>query len=225
VLYLYALVDGLHLPDELTGIAGEPLRVEALGSLIAVVGEIDAVPAVTPDALARQDRIVRALHGRASALLPMRFGAAHESRRGASHAVAVRAAVLQQRLEAVRAREQMTIRVVRLGATGATEASASNRTGVEAETTDETGAGRRYLEARAVGRTPRELLPLLEALAPIIRATRVEPARTPGLVATIYHLIDRGASGEYRQRARRAAASLPDLRLRISGPAPCYAFG
>jgi hypothetical protein len=86
------------------------------------------------------------------------------------------------------------------------------------------GVGARYLAERAARTTPPEIAPLLRALKPIQRATRVEAGRHSGVVATVYHLIDRGTDGTYRDAVASAAADLPTLIVRVTGPSPCYAF-
>ena len=78
------------------------------------------------------------------------------------------------------------------------------------------------LEERRRARKFPELDPLRASLAPLIRAVRVERHSEPGLLASVYHLIDRGASAEYQRIAE--AASLPGLRLTVSGPWPAWSF-
>jgi hypothetical protein len=63
---------------------------------------------------------------------------------------------------------------------------------------------------------------LIEGLKPLQRATLVEAGLHPRVVATIYQLIDSGSSGSYRDAANHAAALLPDLTVRVSGPFPAY---
>ena len=71
---------------------------------------------------------------------------------------------------------------------------------------------------------PPEIAPLLERLRPVQRAMRVERGHAPAVVATVYHLIDRGRSAEYVDAANAAGCEMSELSLRITGPAPCYAF-
>jgi hypothetical protein len=71
---------------------------------------------------------------------------------------------------------------------------------------------------------PAEIAPLLDALRPFERGTRVERGKSAGVVATVYHLIDRGSSEAYRDAVTRSAASAPALTIHVSGPSPCYAF-
>jgi hypothetical protein len=71
---------------------------------------------------------------------------------------------------------------------------------------------------------PPAIAPLLAVLKPIARHTRVEPGKAPGIIATVYQLIDRGTSAEYERAAKAAADGMPELSIRVTGPAPCYAF-
>jgi hypothetical protein len=231
MLYLYALVEGVAALDDVRGAAGEPLQCLTVESLCVVAGELPGLPPIDRAALTAQDRVVRDLHHRAAALLPMRFGTAYPSPDEARRAIATRAPALNDALALVRHREQMTIRI--LGARGARGAIASpseplGRRAPLAPLAPLAVApgmtGREYLEGRAASRMPREIVPLLEALSGVQRATKVEASRTPGLVATVYQLIDRGASGAYVTQANAAAGLLEGHSLRISGPAPCYAF-
>jgi hypothetical protein len=80
------------------------------------------------------------------------------------------------------------------------------------------------LVGRAAAAVPGAIAPLLDALKPLPRTTRVEASKTTGVIATVYQLIDRGSSAEYLTRAHDAARALPHLSVRISGPGPCYAF-
>ena len=50
----------------------------------------------------------------------------------------------------------------------------------------------------------------------------MEPHAQPGLVASVYHLIDRGAAEEYRRRV--GSSPLDGLRVTISGPWPAWSF-
>jgi hypothetical protein len=108
----------------------------------------------------------------------------------------------------VRGREQMTLRV--FGAAGQGAAAVG-----------ETGTA--YLErARERAAVP-ELDPIRRAVAPFVRAELVERGATPPLVATAYHLIDRGRARAYAAAVRRAS-SAAGLRVRATGPFPPYAF-
>jgi len=238
MLYLYAIADGLDRVHDVGGADGELLTIHTLEGMQVVAGERAAAPAIDAQALRTQDTVVRMLHARSAALLPMRFGASFGSRADLDRAMTLRAPTLRERLEGVRGREQMTLRVLgAIGASGATGAAgaagaedlsavAPPGAGVHA-----TGArrassaqGAAYLRERAARRVPREVLPLLEALKPWPRATRVEAGRSPGVVATVYQLIDRGSSAEYEAAVKSAAGALPGLSIRVTGPAPCYAF-
>lgn len=243
MIYLYALADTVRAIEEVTGVAGEPLRLIAMGDIVAVAGECPSLPALTAQSLARQDRVVRELQARATALLPVRFGAGFPSDEAALQAVQARAAALRARLDLVRGREQMTLWVLSR-VTPVTEAEARARQTVTRAPSGEAGGkspsraaapqpherragGAAYLAARAARARPPEIVPLLEALGPLTRSTRIEPGRTPGVVATVYHLIERGSSDAYRARIaemQSRSARLSALVIRIAGPSPCYAF-
>lgn len=212
ILYLYAIVDGLESVGGRRGAAAEPLRLLTCEALTAVVGTLAAMPALDQAALEAQDRVVRTLHADAEALLPMRFGAAFPDEAAIARALKTKAPALGEALALVRTREQMTLRI--LGAPGppSRPEAATARSGTQ------------YLQQRAAAATPSDIVPLLAALGTLQHGTRVEPGRTPGVIATVYQLIDRGRSAEYRDIAAAAAGELRGLSVRISGPSPCYAF-
>ena len=73
-LYIYAIASGFAESNGLAGVAGEPLVVVPARDIVAVCGWIARTPGVDRETLTAQDRIVRTLHARSEALLPMRFG-------------------------------------------------------------------------------------------------------------------------------------------------------
>ena len=224
ILYLYAIANGLERVDDLPGATGEPLILLTVEEVQVIAGEISAVPQIDAASLERQDTLVRELHTRAAALLPMRFGAAFASRSEMRSALTLQLPVLQQRLAIVSGAEQMTLRI--LGGTGGVGGMGAEGAGAASGTggTGAAGAGVNYLRRRAARAVPQDVTTLLDAVRPLPRATRVETGQTPGIVATVYQLINRGASTEYRVLVNAAAERLPGRSVRISGPAPCYAF-
>jgi hypothetical protein len=212
ILYLYALVDRLVDLEGLTGVAAEALSLIDAPKARVVAGRIDAVPVVGRATLEAQDRLVRALHDRTDALLPMRFGTAFDDEGAVCRAIEIIAADLPARFDQVRGKDQMTLRVLRrrdaATAKGARDVS--------------TVKGTEYLLARA--QPPPEVAPLLDATRELQQATRIERGQTPGVLATVYHLIERGDAEEYRRRVNSASRELPDLVVRLSGPSPVYAF-
>jgi hypothetical protein len=108
---------------------------------------------------------------------------------------------LRESLALVRGREQMTLRLF----------------GERAAVTSEGGPGTQYLAARR-GLLP-DLAPLRRALGELPRAERIQSHSSGALLASVYHLVDRGASSEYARAVEECG-----LTLAISGPWPAYAF-
>jgi hypothetical protein len=218
IFYVYALTDGLASGDlaDLVGIQGERCEAVEVAGLGVVGGWAAEIPNVSRETLAAQDAVVRALHDRAPALLPARFGTGAPTLATLADSLQPRADILKSQLALVRGCEQMTLRV--LGTAVAVEST------VERDS-DEAGAGRRYLEARAARAAPPVIEPIASAVRTRVRATHVETGRHPGVVATVYHLIPRGDASDYRKAVESVAATLPTVTVRISGPAPAYAFG
>ena len=84
------------------------------------------------------------------------------------------------------------------------------------------GPGTRYLEERRQASQIPALGPLRSALSGLVRAERVERHGELGLSTSVYHLIDRGASGRYRKVVE--ATELDGLRVRLTGPWPAWSF-
>lgn len=211
MLYIYAIAEELRDISDLAGVQGERIEAVPVAGACAVVGEVSAQPPLDASVLRSQDALVRALHERARALLPMRFGTMRDGRDAMLRSLETRAD-LRARLAAVRDSEQMTVRV--LGAAPAEEALASAAT-----------TGTEYLRARARRSLPS---PALETLAKgvgaLARDVRVEPAFQPRVIGTVYHLIERGRAQEYRAAIERIARDMPEDRIHVSGPSPAYAF-
>ena len=228
-LYLYAIAEGIDDFAGLKGLAEEPLTVIPVGTASVVGGWMADVPAVSRETLVNQDALVRTLHAHAAALLPMRFGSSVADVDALVRLVDPLAAQVGKQCALVRGREQMTVRVIRTrtegadGAEGADSAEGAAALGAWGAK-GAVGAGARYLAGRAAKQTPPEIVPLLEALRDLQRATRVDASRHQNVVGSIYQLIDRGLADQYRQRVTSAATALPDLNVRVSGPAPPYAF-
>ena len=91
------------------------------------------------------------------------------------------------------------------------------------------GPGARYLQRRrregSRERTVYEIAPLRPALGRLVRSERVERhLHALPLLASVYHLVDRGGSGAYLAAVQTAAPLLPAVRVTTSGPWPPYAF-
>lgn len=220
MIYLYAFIDGYDRIDEaLTGVGEERVEILELESIAVAAGTMAGQPALSKASLAAQDRVVRELQHVAAAVLPLRFGSAFAAQDDAARAIRTRHAALIDGLALVRNREQMTLRI-----TGPVERDGTGAAPGEAPDDGRPTSGLDYLRRRAAAATPAELRPLLDALSKRQRGTRIETGRAPGVVATIYQLIDRGASEPYRQAVRDAAIAIPALTIRVAGPSPCYAF-
>jgi hypothetical protein len=83
-------------------------------------------------------------------------------------------------------------------------------------------SGTRYLEDRRRARKLPELDPLRTALQSLVRAERTERHSEPGLLASVYHLIDKGRAADYARAVE--TARLDGLRVLVSGPWPAWSF-
>jgi hypothetical protein len=215
-LHAYAVV--ARAPARLgAGLASERLRAVVIGRLVVIAGELRAPPPLTARSLRGHDDVVRRVSERADAVLPCRFGPLLEDERALAAALAPREAELLAAVERVRGCEQMTVRVF----DGARRPRAARPTAVRGGE----GAGARYLASRArvLAREIGAVDALHAALSPIARDEAVETHDKPPLLATLHHLVARGAGEAYRA-AILGAPLAAGLRAAVAGPAPPYAF-
>jgi hypothetical protein len=215
-VYVYALLGDAPPPGAGAGLREEPLRVMRVGDLLAAVGEMAEPPAVSETTLRAHDAVVRRLADSVDAILPVRFGSLL-SESSLADVLRARARELSGALALVAGRQQMTLRV--LGDTPSSVAAG-------ADAPSDAGPGARYLAARRAewrrAHEVAELAPLRPALASLVRAERVTRHDTPPLLASVYHLIDRGAATAYH--AAIESVALAPLRVVATGPWPPYAF-
>src|SRR5262249_46736645 len=200
------------------GLAGLRLRTVASGGVLVVVADVDTVATPTVEALRSHDRIVRGLLTRFAAVLPARFGSVLADEPALAAALAGRGEEIAAGLALVEGREQMTLRLY--GRAAAPTAPPPVREAL--------GPGARYLRERmgalhAAEDVP-ELAPLRPALAGLVRAERAERHGTLPLLATVYHLVERGSTHTYRAAVAQGGPALAGVRARVSGPWPPYAF-
>ena len=222
-LYLYAILGAAPARPLGTGLRNEPLRLVPCDDLIAAAGEMDAAPALTPDALRGHDAVVRRLAEVTDALLPARFGTVAADAQDLCARLARAGAGLREALARVAGREQMILRIYR-ASSGPSSATAPN----EECPPSGAGPGARYLAERARAQrsaaAAEELAPIRPVLDRFVTAERVERHQTPPLVASVYHLLARGSAPAYAAAVERAARDLPELRITVSGPWAPYAF-
>jgi gas vesicle protein GvpL/GvpF len=202
VIGVYAIA--LGAARGLSGARGERLRVIARDDLELVCG--DAPPELSADALRAHESAVRRIAEAAVACLPARFGSAAADEASLVQAIAAREAELAEALRLVRGREQMTLRVY--GTLPSVRAPG--------------GPGTRYLHERRRAKALPELEPVRTALGDLVRAERIEAHAEPGLVASVYHLIDRGRAAEYLRAV--GTARVEPLRVSGTGPWPAWMF-
>lgn len=214
-LLVYALVDSCA-PFAARGLGGERVRLVPIGGLSAAVGELPRPPRASVKSARAYDALLRKLGRRCPALLPARFGSFVADEEALRRRLAPQAAALRRAMAEVRGRAQMTLRVYgprarprRLRETGE-------------------GPGARHLHRvaqRLGGSPPPQIAILRRALEGLVRAERIEPHPRAPLLASVYHLIDRGRERSYLAAVRRAAPALAPVRVAPSGPWPPYAFG
>lgn len=195
-LHIYAITDGVGDVSDLSGVLDETLQTVTVGSIVVIVGDGCEAVTATRERLAAQDRLVRALHARTHALLPVRFAATVPDVRALTKQVALKKARLTAALQNVRGCDQMTLWLLKKGAEQARDA-------------DGPGA---------------EIQTLAQALRPFVHDERMQAGKTAGVLASLCHLIERTSGPAYRRAVVQVAPQLPGVAIRVSGPSPAYAF-
>jgi len=217
-LGVYALVSPAPRRIGVTGVAGERLRVVAVGAVSAIVGDIRRAPKPTEANLRKYDSVMRALARTSPALLPVRFGTQFRDLDELSLVLQSRQSSLRRLLRHVRNRAQMTIRMV-VPVAGPNVNPSGSRRPSGLRTT-----GSAYLKDRAAEAAHAREIPGFDpARAAVRRWVKDERVERHANVASVYHLIPRGSVDAYRAALDRAAHKA-GLRLRVSGPWPPYAF-
>ncbi len=216
--YVYALLAEAPRGDAGAGLGAEPLRFVPIGGVLAAVGDMATPPPVSATTLRAHDAVVRRLAAAVDAILPVRFGTLLDGETALADAIAGRVTRLREALALVAGREQMTLRVFGEAMSIEDVAPAAG----------DLGPGARYLEgrrrqARREADVP-ELAPLRRYLAPLVRAEQAQRHDAPPLVASVYHLIDRGRAPAYVDAVAAGAAALAPTRVIATGPWPPYAF-
>jgi hypothetical protein len=216
VLCVYALTVRRPAVSSVRGLDGEPLHIVASGALAAIVGKLPRPPAPSTAAMARYDAVIRALAGRLPAVLPARFGTCFTNPEELEFVLRSRRRPLLNAIACVRNRVQMTVRVVEPRQPGLIRPTRPTR--------PTRGPGTKYLHARAaLAAQQREIAGFDPIRAAVRRWVRDERVEKKGRVASVYHLVPRGAAERYRNAVARAAAA-GNLKLTIGGPFPAYAF-
>jgi hypothetical protein len=234
---VYALTPPFSRSIRVRGVEGESLRAITVGSMSAVVGDLRTPPEPSPDRLTRYDDVIRRLAQQHSAVLPARFATCLEDDEELAFILDTRQASFRRALRHVRNRAQMTVRIVQgagsvakrpggrgQGAARGQAAGARRESTIRPLPTTSRRTGRDYLRDKAAtAAREREIAGFEPVRGAVQRWVRDERVEKRDRIATIYHLVPRGAAVAYT-RAARAAASREGLRAIISGPFPPYAF-
>jgi hypothetical protein len=206
--------------------AGHSIEFVKCDTVYAAVERVEARPVLSEAALRAQHDVVAQIAGRVDAVLPARFGSVVDVEE-LTRVVTLRRDAIQEALELVRGRDQMTVRLfIPEPATGdVCEARSAQRRGVPSAPTKPM-SGAAYLQERRIAASP-ALPPAAASIAAAVRglvvAERVEPGQGR-VTATLYHLVDRAAMGPYTKAHETLQLRLGRETLIVSGPWPPFAF-
>jgi hypothetical protein len=213
-LYVIALTDEKVTPPRAVG---RKVEVMAAGGIYAVVQKLSERPVPSEDALRQQHDLVVRIAKRSSAILPARFGSL-VAREELEKVLTLRRDELARSFDLVRHREQMTVRVF---------GDAPEAAPTVAPPVSRPPSGTQYLRARREATAgqplPAPVKDLIALVRPFVRAERVE-AGHERVHATVYHLIDRGRSSEYRGAVQSLLVADESRTIRVTGPWPPFAF-
>jgi hypothetical protein len=213
-LYVFAL---LRAPSGGGERPSPELTLVPCGGIDAAVVPVSDPPAVAATSLRSHDAVVRRLCERSSSVLPMRFGSLVADEAALRQWVDSVRPILEHGLDVVAGREQMAVRIY---------GDVGPPTSDEDRTVSAT-LGTRYLRQR-VPAMPRALTRAIEVvrerLGPLVLGERVEHHQTPPLLATLRHLVPRGAGEAYREALSEHIPEIEGGKIEVSGPWPPYAF-
>jgi hypothetical protein len=207
-LYVYAFTER---PVRAFTACGRRLQSLDVAGLHVVVDRAQPESTPSEDALRRQHAVVEAIARRCDPMLPARFGSSIDRVR-LETIVAGNREVLRAALDAVRGRQQMTLRLSGVRAPAASHTAAS--------------AGRAYLarkRAELLEPDPALLASVHRAVGRLVRAERVQPGRA-GLRPVVFHLVDVAHTADHLQDIEGLTRTLPPETLIVSGPWPPFAF-
>ncbi len=208
-LLLYAIADREHvISDALAGLGRGRLRPVGVGELVAVVGDCNSAPPVTPEALLQFAQVVEELMADGT-VLPARFGTVVDHEDAVRQLLVDRHRSLADALRRVGGAAEMGVR-----------AGWANRH----STTRPSGA--EYLRGRLDQRqrAQRVAAELDAALGELARdrAVRILP-RPQGQVTAAY-LVPRPRVDEFRLACARLAETVAEAEIVCTGPWPPYSF-
>lgn len=224
-LGVYGLVAPAPARVAVTGVAGERLRVVTVGSVSAIVGDLRRAPRATEANLRKYNRVMQALARGNPALLPVRFATEFRDLDELTLVLGSRQSAFRRLLRHVRNRAQITIRIAVAGSADRQSSVGRLLPGLPRDpdhTRTTTGAS--YLKGLAAQAARAREVPGFDPVrAAVRRWVKDERVERQSTVASVYHLIPRTSVDAYRAALDRATQKT-DLRMRVSGPFPPYAF-
>jgi len=205
-VYVFGLTTHAQSPFSVNGHRIEFIDVAGMQAAIERRAE---PPSVSEAALRDQHDVVMHIFEQADDLLPVRFGAWIEEHE-LSDLLTTRRAKIEQALDLVRGRVQMTVRFAESASAAAVVHSASDP-----------ASGTAYLQARRdATRAMPDTAALVSAAVHNLVAAELTSPGSPRASASLYHLIDRDRVDAYHS----AIARFESPEVTVSGPWPAFAF-
>ncbi len=209
MLYLYAFVPRSATAPDVPGIGGGPAALVPLGTVAALVGEVDGAIDPAEENILVHARVVEALASSNEAVLPVRFGRGFRDLDDLEAVTARLAHEIEERLEDVRGCVEIGLHVV-----APTQPAAPN------------GSGSDYMQRRLRDLTRAEAL-AAEIHAPLAEHARdANRTRSVGATALLRaaYLVPRDEVARFKARVEQAQLRHPELSFACTGPWPPYSF-
>ena len=209
MLYLYAFVCEVADVPDATGVGGAPVTFVPLGTVAAVVAEVDGALEATDENVLAHAHVVDALAAVNDAVLPVRFGRGFRDRDDLEAAVMRLGGELEDRLHEVSGCVEIGLHVA-----------------APAQPAQPVGSGRDYMEHRLRDRARADAL-AADIHAPLAEraraATRSRSVGSTALLRSAY-LVPAADVDAFRATVAEAQRRYGELSFACTGPWPPYSF-
>jgi len=226
-VHLYGVLSaGAVPPSSVRGLDGQPVRTLSVGAHAAWVSDIAArTLEATPQRLLEHDAVLRAALAAEYLVVPSLFGRVHADDASLRAALEPSAGSLDEAMELVRGRVEMSMLVVASGMADPGEHERSHDGGQPGRAHLERIRKQVHAERILRGNASALLQSAARALSELFVAERVVDSPAPPVLAARAHLVARENVARYERTVSLECASAdPELRVVVRGPGAAYSF-